>query len=209
MKAQYNLVGKARKELAHAVARILGMEATYMGMPTAAYRIGQFELDKEGTLTWPDNANIMTVERVLVVMAKMEIVLDEAFMAKLEGLEGKADEIIEKALRAGAAVVYSAVSSRLASSIGNTKFKSRSTGTLQSSLGVSPVKVGRDGSVDIKVGFADPRRGGGNNALIAGVLEHGKVGQPGKPFIKPAMSASKAAAEAAMAAVIDQELGAL
>ena len=35
-------------------------------------------------------------------------------------------------------------------------------------------------------------RDGGSNAKIANVLEYGKHGQPAKPFLKPAKSASKA-----------------
>ena len=127
-------------------------------------------------------------------------------MAKLEGLGERTDEIIEKALTAGGEVVKSVVAGKLASSIGRTKFPSRSTGELQSSLGVSPVKVGRDGSLDIRVGFAEPRSGGGGNAMLAGILEHGKSGQPPRPFMQPAKSASKSAAESAMAAVINREL---
>ncbi|GHU77498.1 hypothetical protein AGMMS49992_25550 [Clostridia bacterium] len=142
----------------------------------------------------------------MICIAKCEVMLPEEFMAKLEGLGERVDEVIEKSLKAGGEVVKAAVSSKLASSIGKTKRLSRSTGELQGALGVSPVKVGREGSVDIHVGFAEPRRNGVANAMLANVLEFGKAGQPGHPFIKPAQSASKSAAEAAMAAVIDGEI---
>ena len=61
------------------------------------------------------------------------------------------------------------------------------------SLGVSPVKLNRDGTRDIKIGFAEPRSDGGSNAKLANILEYGKHGQPAKPFLKPAKTASKAA----------------
>ncbi|GHU68328.1 hypothetical protein FACS1894184_10050 [Clostridia bacterium] len=139
-------------------------------------------------------------------MARAELIMSEELLGKLEGLGERVDEIVEKALKAGAEVVHSAVASRLASSIGRTKLPSRSTGALQSALGVSPVKAGRDGSVDIRVGFAENRHDGKVNAMLASLLEHGKSGQPARPFIKPANSASKAAAEAAMSAVVEAEM---
>ncbi|GHU69187.1 hypothetical protein FACS1894184_12750 [Clostridia bacterium] len=139
-------------------------------------------------------------------MARAELIMSEELLGKLEGLGERVDEIVEKALKAGAEVVHSAVASRLASSIGRTKLPSRSTGALQSALGVSPVKAGRDGSVDIRVGFAENRHDGKVNAMLATILESGKSGQPARPFIKPAKSASKAAAEAAMSAVVEAEM---
>jgi hypothetical protein len=142
----------------------------------------------------------------VIDIARLEVTLPEDFMAKLEGLGEKTDDIIEKALIAGGEVVKSVVAGKLASSIGRTKFPSRSTGELQSSLGVSPVKVGRDGSLDCHVGFGEPRSGSGNNAMLGNLLEHGKSGQPPSPFMQPSKSASKSAAESAMAAVIDREL---
>jgi hypothetical protein len=53
------------------------------------------------------------------------------------------------------------------------------------------VKVDGSGNHDIKVGFAEPRSDGGSNAKIANILEYGKHGQPPKPFLKPAKTASR------------------
>lgn len=50
MKIRYNVTGTRRKELAAAIGQILGDNPEYMGMPSAAYRIGGAVLDKEGTL---------------------------------------------------------------------------------------------------------------------------------------------------------------
>ena len=93
----------------------------------------------------------------------------------------------------GGKVVLAKVKSNLSSAIGSgTKYDSRSTGELVQSLGLSPVKLNREGNHDIKIGFSEPRSDGGSNAKIANVLEYGKHGQPAKPFLKPAKSASKA-----------------
>lgn len=143
-------------------------------------------------------------------MAKGEIVLPEEFLLRLSRLGGRADEVISKALEAGGEVVLEKVKSNLAAVIGrDTKHPSRSTGELLAALGASPVKLSRGGTLNIKVGFSEPRRGGGSNALVANVLEHGKHGQPARPFLKPARSASRKEVVATMMAVFEREVGRL
>jgi hypothetical protein len=56
----------------------------------------------------------------------------------------------------------------------------------------------RDGNFNVKVGFSEPRRDGDSNAKIANIIEYGKHGQPPKPFLKPAKTASRSAAIEAM-----------
>ena len=87
-----------------------------------------------------------------------------------------------------------------------TKHPSQSTGELESSLGVTPVKMDRQGNHNIKIGFAEPRSDGKSNAMIANILEYGKHGQPAKPFLKPAKSASRSACIAAMQEKFDEEV---
>ena len=87
-----------------------------------------------------------------------------------------------------------------------TKEKSRSTGELVNSLGLSPAKVDRNGNFNVKVGFKEPRRNGESNAKIANIIEYGKSGQPPKPFLKPARSASRKACIDAMKKRFEQEV---
>ena len=97
----------------------------------------------------------------------------------------------EKALKAGAEIVEEAVASNLAAVIGSgTKYDSRSTGELQEALGVTPVKLNKNGEYNIKIGFDEPRSDGKSNAMLANVIEFGKHGQPPKPFLKPAKNKS-------------------
>lgn len=100
------------------------------------------------------------------------------------------------------------VKSNLSAIIGKgTKIPSRSTGELESALGLSPAKPKRDGSGwDIKVGFAEPRPGGGSNAKIANILEYGRHGQPPKPFLKPAKTQSRKACIETMKSKLDEEV---
>jgi len=143
-------------------------------------------------------------------VAKAEIQMPEEFLERLSALGEKTDEIAERVLEAGGEVVLSKVKSNLASVVGkNTKVASRSTGELERSLGMTPPKVDRDGNYNIKIGFAEPRSDGDSNAKIANILEYGRHGQPAKPFLKPAKSASKKACEAAMMQKFEEEVNKL
>lgn len=125
-------------------------------------------------------------------MAKADFKMPEDFLLKLSRLGERTDEIVAKVLESGGEVVASKVRSNLSAVIRRgTKEKNRSTGELLRSLGVSPAKQDKDGNFNVKVGFSEQRSDGGSNAKIANILEYGKSGQPPKPFLKPAKSASK------------------
>lgn len=127
-------------------------------------------------------------------MAKVEAKLPEEFLRKLSQLGDRTDEISGRVLEAGGEVVLSKVKSNLSSVVGQgTEYESRSTGELERSIGLSPVKLDRNGNYNIKIGFSEPRSDGGSNAKLANIIEYGKHGQPAKPFLKPAKSATKSA----------------
>lgn len=143
-------------------------------------------------------------------MAKAAWKMPEDFLMRVSRLADKTDEILPKVLEAGAEVVESKVRSNLQAAISSgTKEPSRSTGQLLSALGTSPALQDRNGDFNVKVGFSEPRTDGESNAKIASVLEYGKSGQPPKPFLKPAKSASKNAAIEAMKAKLEQEVDGL
>ena len=140
-------------------------------------------------------------------MGKCTVNMPDDFLMKLSRLGAKTDEIVPKVLEAGAEVVEAAVRSNLSSVVGsNTKEPSRSTGTLVSALGTSPAKMDRDGNFNVKVGFEEGRPDGKNNAMLAGVIEYGKHGQPPKPFMAPAKTHSKNACVNAMIEAFDREV---
>ena len=152
-------------------------------------------------------------------MAKAMMKLPEDFLMKVSRLAERTDEILPRVLQAGGEVVEAKVRSNLQAVIGSgTKEESRSTGELVGALGVSPAMLDRDGNFNVKVGFDEPRRQQNaavrkrsykerTNAMIANVLEYGKHGQPAKPFLKPAKSASKNACIDAMKAKLESEMG--
>jgi HK97 gp10 family phage protein len=136
--------------------------------------------------------------------------MPEELLTKLSKLGDKSDAIAEKVLQAGGEVVLKKAKSNLSAVIGSgTKYDSRSTGELERSLGLSPVKVDRDGNHNIKLGFSEPRSDGGSNAKLATVIEYGKSGQPAKPFMAPAKAATKTACKNTMKQVLESEVGQL
>jgi HK97 gp10 family phage protein len=133
--------------------------------------------------------------------------IPDDFLLKISKLGEKTDEIIPRVLEVGGQVVEEKVKSNLQSVIGrDTLEESRSTGELIKALGVSPAKQDSKGDFNVKVGFTEPRSDGKSNAMIAGVLEYGKSGQPPKPFLKPAKSASRKACIEAMKQKLEKEV---
>lgn len=140
-------------------------------------------------------------------MAKVDFKMPEEFLLKISKLADKTDEIVPKVLAAGAEVVEKNVRSNLSAVVGkNTKGESRSTGQLLAALGTTAARQDKDGNFNVKVGFAENRTDGKSNAMIAGVLEYGKHGQPPKPFMKPAKRKFKKPCIQAMETKLDEEI---
>lgn len=154
-------------------------------------------------------------------MAKMEIKMPDDLLSKISKLGDKTDEVTKAALKAGADKALPYFQESLHNVIGTDlkshKGKSRSTGELESSLGVSPAKIDREGNANIKIGFNEPRRVQraakgkrsyytATNAMLANALEYGKHGQPPKPFFKPAANRAKRAARAEIIRKFEEEI---
>ena len=126
-------------------------------------------------------------------MAKCDIKMPEDFLMKISKLGSNFDVVAEDVLKAGGEVVLAKAKSNLASVVGSgTKYPSRSTGEMESALGLSSARLDKNGNHNVKIGFAEPRADGESNAKIANILEYGKHGQTATPFMKPAKTASKA-----------------
>jgi len=59
MKINYNVTGTERKSLVAAISQELNATAKYLGMPTAAYEVGGYRIDKTGTVTGEDNRGLV------------------------------------------------------------------------------------------------------------------------------------------------------
>ena len=140
-------------------------------------------------------------------MAKVDIKMPDEFLLKVSKLGSDFDPVAEKVLKAGGEVVFKRTKSNLSAVIGKgTKHESRSTGELEKALGVTSVRLDRNGNHNIKIGFSEPRSDGESNAKIANILEYGKHGQPAKPFLKPARSASKSECISVMKSTFEEEV---
>jgi HK97 gp10 family phage protein len=133
--------------------------------------------------------------------------MPDEFLLKVSKLGSDFDPVAEKVLKAGGEVVFKRTKSNLSAVIGKgTKHESRSTGELEKALGVTSVRLDRNGNHNIKIGFSEPRTDGESNAKIANILEYGKHGQPAKPFLKPARSASKSECISVMKSTFEEEV---
>ena len=55
MQVKFNVTGKDRKELVNRIETITSDKAKYLGMPSVAYEVGIFTIDKSGTVSCTDD----------------------------------------------------------------------------------------------------------------------------------------------------------
>ena len=55
LEVAYNVTGIRRKELVVAISDFTGAEPEYLRAPTYAFAVGSYNIDREGTLTGPEN----------------------------------------------------------------------------------------------------------------------------------------------------------
>lgn len=134
-------------------------------------------------------------------MAKFVAKAAEEYAIKLSRLAG-ADQraIAGKAIYEAADIVADEVRSRLQSVI-----KGPSTGALAASLGIAKMVETGDG-YNVKIGFSGYDSKGVPNLLKARVMESGSSKQTKRPFMRPAVNATKGAAVKKMGEIIDEEI---
>lgn len=70
MEIKYNIEKEQRKALAQKIGELAGFDIHYCGVPTCAYEIGFFTLDKKNVLTFPDREDTEIIERVIEGLEK-------------------------------------------------------------------------------------------------------------------------------------------
>ena len=65
MTIKINAQGAERKRLVQTIAQWLGCDAKYLGVPSCAYRVDYFTIEKDGNLSFDDSADSEVVERML------------------------------------------------------------------------------------------------------------------------------------------------
>lgn len=87
MKIEFNRTGAERKALVQAMGEILGAKPKYLGMPTAAYQVGSFQIDKNGTVEFDGTAGSEDVENLLESLAERGIAAAQAETAQEAGAD--------------------------------------------------------------------------------------------------------------------------
>ncbi len=69
MNLRFNVTSAGRKALANAVGEIIGCNVVYDGVPSFTYTVGDFIIDREGTLVCPANADRDEAVRLITALA--------------------------------------------------------------------------------------------------------------------------------------------
>lgn len=127
----------------------------------------------------------------------------EELELKLSQLGRASGKIAEKALKAGAKPLADEIRKNLQRNLQGSKY---STGDLEKSFGVSPVRQNQDGDYDLKIGFKGYDRKGASNQLKARAMESGTTKQVKRPFVRPAVNAKKNEVIKEMEKAVDNEI---
>lgn len=155
-------------------------------------------------------------------MADCSVKLPDEIYKIFENITTHTDEILTSMLESGGKVVLVTAKANLNRAV--TGSSERSTGELESSLGLSPVDIDAKGRHNIKIGFREPRKNQSGksskspvtNAMLANILEYGRSTVKGgkrvqspRPFMRPAKVASKNPALEVMKSTFDEEISKL
>ena len=77
MKIHYSITKEQRKKMVEIVGRTLGVQPIYCGAPTFAYRVGAFEITRDGSICFGDEADEAEVERVRLALREAGFVAEE------------------------------------------------------------------------------------------------------------------------------------
>ena len=70
MRIEFHVTGAERKAFVTAMGEILESRPKYLGMPTAAYEVDHFRIDKNGTVEFDDRADSGEIENLLEQLAE-------------------------------------------------------------------------------------------------------------------------------------------
>jgi len=157
-------------------------------------------------------------------MARMTFKAGEEYAIKLSKLATGQEEIAKKAIYAAAGIVADKIKSNL-NSLPEEKFRylragekfvgvpERQKKDLIDSFGITPITTDNKGNWNAKIGFdgygSIPTKkypNGLPNQLLARAIESGSSVRRKKPFVRPAVNATKKQAQAKMAEIIDKEI---
>lgn len=77
MKIHYNITKEQRKKMVEIVGRTLGVQPIYCGAPTFSYKVGAFEITRDGCICFGDEADEAEVERMRTALREAGFVAAE------------------------------------------------------------------------------------------------------------------------------------
>ena len=94
MKIHYSITKEQRKKMVEIVGRTLGVQPIYCGAPTFAYKVGTFEITRDGSICFGDEVDEAEVERVRTALrgAGFAAEEDETEMTMAESEEDAATD---------------------------------------------------------------------------------------------------------------------
>ena len=77
MKIHYNITKEQRKKMVEIVGRTLDVQPIYCGAPTFSYRVGAFEITRDGSICFDDEADQGEVERMRTALREAGFAAEE------------------------------------------------------------------------------------------------------------------------------------
>lgn len=136
-------------------------------------------------------------------MAKMSSKGISNITRELQKLKRDTKQMAKEILYVGAGEIADSVRDSLRKSLSGSPY---STGDLESSFGISPMRENSDGSIDVSIGFSGYDRKGVPNQLKARVMESGTSRQPKNPFFKRGTSKGRVKAVKAMQKELNEQI---
>lgn len=133
-------------------------------------------------------------------MARMTFKAGDEYAIKLSKYAANNDAIAKKAIYQGAKVVADKIKDNLKGVLSE-----KATGELVDSFGISKIDTDKNGDWNAKIGFDGYDSNGIPNQLKARVLESGTSTIKKKPFVRPALNATRKSTVEVMNKVIDEE----
>lgn len=136
-------------------------------------------------------------------MASMSFKAGTDYAIKLSRCSEQFDTIAKKAIYAGSEIIADKIKDNLKEILSE-----EATGELVASFGITPIVKNSEGNWNAKLGFDGYDSHGVANMIKARVLESGTSDQkqPKRPFVRPAVNATKKQVINKMNQVIEEEL---
>ena len=92
----FNVSGESKKRLVKLISLHLGLESKYLGVPSCAYRIGSYTVNKDGSLSWDEDDERTT--------GLLEALKAEGFSATEDDEETEEEVLVEEEMEEEAEV---------------------------------------------------------------------------------------------------------